>query len=149
MWDRAAHIGYNRSVNAKEIAGRLTAVSQFMSRVLRKNVRPDNRELVVYARTTYCPYLDIARKVFKKYRIATREIMIDQDVSAAEKVIAWTGFRSVPTIISAETGMDVPYTEPEPLAPGASPRGVNRGPMITEASTEDLEAWLRQEGFLK
>ncbi len=110
---------------------------------------PADRELVVYGRTTYCPYLVTARTVFAKHRITTREIMIDLDADAAGRVVAWTGYRSVPTIVAAGPGQDVPYADPAPLAAGASPRGINRGAMITEPSAEELEAWLRQEGFLK
>ena len=35
-----------------------------------------------------------------------------------------------------------------PLAPGTSPRGINRGSMITEANIEQLEMWLVQHGFI-
>jgi glutaredoxin len=87
-----------------------------------------DKELIVYARTTYCPYLDIARAVLAEYSVAYREIMIDKDETAAKRVVDWTGFRSVPTLLVAERGHDVPFQEPEPIAQGASPRGLDPRP---------------------
>jgi len=124
-------------------------MGQLLRQWLGKRSVPNNRELVVYSRAAGCPYQDTAYGVFKKLRVTFREIMIDKDEAAAARVVAWTGFRSVPTIVAAEPGMDVPYTEPAHLEAGASPRGINRGAIITEASAEQLEAWLKQEGFLK
>jgi hypothetical protein len=77
-----------------------------------------------------------------------RDIMIDQNEEAARRVKSWTGFQSVPTIIVARRGEDVPYEEPAPLPVGGSPRGVDRGSMITEPSEEDLVNWLKHNGFI-
>ncbi|NDJ53649.1 MAG: glutaredoxin family protein [Chloroflexi bacterium] len=103
-----------------------------------------DRELVVYGRTTFCPYLSIAERVFEKHGLSPRIIMIDEDETALERVVAWTGFKSVPTMIMAKLGDDLPFEEPSPLEPGASPKGIDRGSMITEANAEQLEAWLRK-----
>ena len=75
-------------------------------------------------------------------------IMIDQDEAAARRVIEWTGFRSVPTILVAERGKDVPYEAPAPLEHGASPRGIDRGVMITEANEDELIPWLKRHKFI-
>jgi glutaredoxin len=107
-----------------------------------------DKELVMYSRTTYCPYLSTARRVLSKYDIPYREIMINEDETALQRVLDWTGFRSVPTIILAEPGEDLPFEEPQPLKEGDSPRGVDRGSMITEPSSYDLEKWLRKHGFI-
>lgn len=109
---------------------------------------PSDKELVVYGRTTYCPYLDTAHEVLSAHKIAFREIMIDQDPAAAERVVAWTGFRSVPTILVAMHRQDVPFEAPALLPAGASPRGIDRGSMITEASADELTAWLKRHGFI-
>jgi len=106
------------------------------------------RELIVYGRTTYCPFLDVAHKVLAEHQVPYREIMIDQDPDAADRVVAWTGFRSVPTLLIAEPGQVVPAEEPAPLEKGASPRGIDRGSMITEASAEELARWLKRHGFI-
>jgi glutaredoxin len=105
-------------------------------------------ELVMYARSFGCPYQDVAARVLADRHVTYRTIMIDEDLEARDRVVAWTGFRSVPTIVAALPGEVLPYQEPEPLPSGASPRGVNRGPMITEATEKELVAWLKQEGFI-
>src|SRR5512139_3662909 len=97
---------------------------------------PTDKELVVYARSTYCPYIAKAKRVFEQYQVPHREIMIDQSEEATKRVEGWTGFRSVPTIIVARKGEDVPYEDPAPLPAGGSPRGVDRGSMITEPYEE-------------
>jgi glutaredoxin len=107
-----------------------------------------NKELVVYSRTSFCPYVQKARRVFKKYDLSIREIMTDQDPEALERVLNWTGYKSVPTIVVANPGEVLPYEEPAPLAKGGSPRGVDRGVMITEPYEDELEAWLQKHGFI-
>ena len=104
------------------------------------------RELVMYARTTGCPYQSIAARVFVRYEIPHRIIWIDQDDDALRRVVAWTGFRSVPTLVVAEPGEVLPYEEPEPIT--GSPRGIDRGAMLTEATEGELVRWLIKHGFL-
>lgn len=108
----------------------------------------DDKELVMYSRSTGCPYVSIARRVLDGYSVPYREIYIDKDPQAKQRVLAWTGFLSVPTLVVAQPGEILPYTDFQPLAQGASPRGVDRGPMLTEASSEQLERWLAKHGFI-
>ena len=107
-----------------------------------------DKELVVYARTTYCTFLSTTRRVLNRHDVSYREIMINEDETAMQRVLDWTGFQSVPTIILAEPGEDLPYEEPKPLKKGDSPRGVDRGSMITEPGSFELEKWLRKHGFI-
>lgn len=109
---------------------------------------PTDKELVVYARSTYCPYIAKAQRVFEQYNVPHRDILIDESEEATRRVEGWTGYRSVPTIIVARRGEDVPYEDPTPLPVGGSPRSVDRGSMITEPSEEDLVSWLRRNGFI-
>lgn len=109
----------------------------------------NERDLVMYTRTAGCPFVSTAKRVLHEHRIPYREIFIDKDPEARERVLAWTGFLSVPTLIVAEPGEDLPYTEFSPLPAGESPRGIDRGPMLTEATTGELEAWLIKHGFIK
>jgi glutaredoxin len=109
---------------------------------------PEGKEIVVYARSTYCPYQARANRVFARYGLKPREILIDLDDQALARVLNWTGFRSVPTIVVARLGEDLPYEEPAPLPKGDSPRGIDRGSMITEAGEEELTAWLVKHGFV-
>jgi glutaredoxin len=106
-------------------------------------------ELVMYNRTTDCPYVRTAKRVLDRENISYREIFIDEDPDAQQRVIDWTGFQSVPTIIVARPGEDLPYEDPAPLDPGASPKGIDRGSMITEPGEIKLEKWLRKHGFMK
>lgn len=107
-----------------------------------------DKELVVYTRTLGCPFVTIAKRVLKKYNIAYREIFIDKDQAARQRVLDWTGFLSVPTLVIAQPGGELPITEPLPLAKGTSPQGIDRGDMITEPREPQLVAWLGKHGFI-
>ncbi|MEN8098383.1 MAG: glutaredoxin family protein [Chloroflexota bacterium] len=105
-------------------------------------------DLVMYSRLFACPFVKRAKRYLEKNKIKYSEILIDKDDSARDLVVSWTGFESVPTIIVANPGETLPASLPEPLASGASPRGVNRGSMITEPSNRELEEWLRQHHII-
>jgi glutaredoxin len=107
-----------------------------------------DKELVMYSRTLGCPYIAIAKKTLSKYNVSFREIFIDKDDKARQYVLSWTGFLSVPTLIVANAGNKLPYQAPAPLEKGQSPRGINRGTIITEASRDELIEWLAQHKFL-
>lgn len=109
----------------------------------------EDKELVVYTRSTYCPYQAKANRVFERYSLSPRTILIDQDQKMEQRVINWTGFKSVPTIIVAHAGEDLPVDEPAYLEKGSSPRGIDRGAMITEATEEQLTDWLVKHGFVE
>ena len=106
------------------------------------------KQLVMYSRTTGCPFITVAKRVLDDHALSYLEIFIDKDMEARRWVQEWTGFLSVPTLVVAEAGDVLPYQMPTPLAPGMSPRGINRGTMITEANIEQLETWLIQHGFV-
>lgn len=106
------------------------------------------KHLVMYSRTTGCPFITVAKRVLDDYGISYEEIFIDKDMDARQRVLTWTGFLSVPTLVAATDGSSLPYIEPSPLPTGASPRGINRGAMITEGSVDQLKDWLVQNGFL-
>jgi glutaredoxin len=108
-----------------------------------------DKELVVYTRTKSCPYWSMARRALEKHRLPYRTILVDEDEAARQRVIEWTGFEAVPTIVVARRGEDLPYEPPEPLEADQSPRGLDRGSMITEANTHRLEKWLRRHGFIE
>ena len=105
-------------------------------------------ELVMYSRSTSCMFVSLAKRVLGGLNVPYRELMIDENPVYRQRVLDWTGFLSVPTLIIAEVGADLPYEPPAPLEKGASPRGVNRGSMLTEASEPELIAWLRQHELL-
>lgn len=106
------------------------------------------KRLVMYVRRNFCPYVGIARNVLDELGVPYHEIDIDGDGSARDRVYRWTGFLSVPTLIVAQAGELVPYEEFSPLPRGHSPRGIDRGPMITEPSSGELIAWLEKHHLI-
>jgi glutaredoxin len=107
------------------------------------------KELVMYARSSSCPFVSLAKRVLNDYHVPYREIHIDRDSTARQRVLEWTGFLSVPTLVVARPGEDLPYEPQAALPAGHSPRGINRGTMITEPSMDDLTQWLLQHGFIE
>ena len=104
------------------------------------------KALVMYSRTSSCPFVTVAKRVLTEYKVPYQEIYIDRDPEARQRVLDWTGFLSVPTIIASEDGV-LPVEEPASLAKGTSPRGLDRGAMITEPNMVQLKAWLVKHGF--
>ena len=105
--------------------------------------------LVVYTRTRYCPDVERATTRLAELDLKYDEINIEEDLEAAQRVEGWTGFHSVPTIVVAQEGASVPLEDPAPLPSGSSPRGIDRGYIITEPSNDQLDAYLRKHGFLR
>jgi glutaredoxin len=108
-----------------------------------------DKELVMYVRSFYCPTVALARDLLKRYEVPYREIDIDADPEMAERVKTWTHHLSVPTIVVAEPGADVPFTDFLPRPTDRSIKGYDRGPMITEPNNRALENWLHKHGFLE
>jgi len=106
-------------------------------------------ELVMYSRSTPCPFVSLARRVLERENVAYRELYIDQDKTAEQRVLEWTGFLSVPTLIIATLGDDLPTEPPMPLVKGASPRGIDRGAMLTEPGEDQLVSWLRRHALIQ
>ncbi len=107
------------------------------------------KELIMYTRTMGCPFVNVAKKVLKEQNVIYQEVFIDKDKEAKENVLTWTGFLSVPTLVVAEAGSVLPMEEPTALPKGESPRGIDRGAMITEPSRNELEAWLTKHQLIK
>ena len=106
------------------------------------------KELVMYSRTTSCPFVTLAKRVLDDYHVPYRELYIDRDAQVRQRVLNWTGFLSVPTLVVALPGEDEPYEPQAPLEAGRSPRGIDRGTMITEPSIDELAHWLQRHGFI-
>lgn len=103
--------------------------------------------LLMYSRSLSCPFVTLAKKVLDDHQIPYQEVYIDRDHEARERVLTWTGFLSVPTLVATETGSRLPYEAPSHLPAGESPRGIDRGAMITEPNIEQLKAWLIKHQF--
>lgn len=107
-----------------------------------------DKHLILYSRAVPCPDCDRAKRFLDESRVPYTEIMIDLDPEANARVEQWTGFRSVPTLVVTRPGELLPLVEPRPLEPGRSPRGLDRGPLITEPDMVSLKHWLALHGFL-
>jgi glutaredoxin len=98
-------------------------------------------------RTTGCPMSTLARRVLDDYGVKYHELYYNFNEDAKARLMKHVGFLSVPTLYVAETGSEEPATEPLPVE-ADSPRGMDRGSMITEPSEPQLLAWLRKHGML-
>jgi glutaredoxin len=105
-------------------------------------------ELVMYTRSTGCPFVTLATRVLDESGVPYREIYIDKNPIARDRVRDWTGFLSVPTLVVAAPGEDLPIEVPPPLPEGKSPQGIDRDTMITEPREPQLRAWLQKNGFI-
>jgi glutaredoxin len=109
---------------------------------------PVHKEIVMYTRGGFCPDVSLARRAFQRWRLPYREINIREDSEAHQRCLEWNGCLAMPVIIITRPGEDVPIKPPTPLGPGQSPRDVDRGYMITEASKEGLQTFLTRHNFL-
>jgi len=72
---------------------------------------------------------------------------INVDAEAHRKVVEWTGHQSVPTLVIApDDGVD-PVRAPDALPPGRGPRGIDRGTMLTEPASGQVDAFLERNGI--
>ena len=108
---------------------------------------PD-KALIMYSRTIPCPDCERARQLLDDLAVPYREVMIDLDPAARGLVENLTGHHSVPTLVVARPGEGTPFPEPNPLEQGRSPRGVDRGTVITEPDMVSLRRWLMGHGFV-
>jgi len=103
--------------------------------------------LVVYVRSSFCPDVARWRRWVAEHPLEHLEIDIDRDDAAYEKVLAWTGHESVPTLVIApEDGLD-PVEKPAPLPGGRRPRAVDRGTMLTEPNPSQIGPFLERHGI--
>jgi glutaredoxin len=107
------------------------------------------KEIVMYTRGGFCPDVSRARRAFQRWKLPYREINVREDPTAHERCLEWNGCLAMPVVVIARAGEDVPIETPAPLDPGKSPRDVDRGCMITEASRKGLQAFLIRHGFLE
>jgi glutaredoxin len=102
--------------------------------------------LVVYVRSSFCPDVWRWQRWVSQHELDFFELDIDADPQAYARVIEWTGHESVPTLVIAPDDGLEPIEEPSPR-PGRSPRGVDRGTMLTEPNPGQVEAFLDRWGI--
>jgi glutaredoxin len=106
-----------------------------------------SRRIVVYM-SPWCYTSKDTQSALNEWGVPATFINIKEDQAAAARVRGWVGFESVPTIVIAEGESVEPFEAPALLAAGSSPRGVDRGSMMTEATRNQLRAWLVKHEFL-
>lgn len=109
---------------------------------------PGDKELVVYVRGGFCPDISRARRLLERWQVPYREVNVSKDGMAEQRCQAWNHCLAMPVIVVAHPGEDTPIEPPTPLEPGRSPRDVDRGTMISEASEAGLQTFLERHGFL-
>ena len=103
--------------------------------------------LVVYGRSMPCPDMFRWHRWLAEHPVEFVAFDIDSDDEAYRKVLAWTGHESVPTLVIApDDGVD-PIEPPVPLPPGRSPRGFDRGTMLTEPNPGQVASFLERHGI--
>ena len=105
------------------------------------------KRVVVYM-SPWCYTSQDTQRALSDWGVPAAFINIKEDRAAADRVKTWTGFESVPTVIIAEGESVEPFEPPAPLPARGSPRGVDRGSLITEANRQQLRAWLVKHGVL-
>jgi glutaredoxin len=106
-----------------------------------------SREVVVYM-SPWCSSSADTQRALNEWGVPAKFVNIKEDRAAANRLREMVGFESVPTVILAEMGSVEPCEPPAVLSKGSSPRGVDRGSVITEASRVQLRSWLVKQGFL-
>lgn len=106
-----------------------------------------SKRVVVYM-SPWCSSSSDTQRALNEWHVPATFINIKEDRGAAARVKAWVGFESVPTVVIAEEDCLEPYEQPASLAPNSSPRGIDRGSMLTEANRVQLRAWLVKHGLL-
>jgi glutaredoxin len=104
--------------------------------------------LVFVNRSIGCPLSTLARRILEDHAVDYLERWYDTEPDVKSRLLQWTGFLSVPTLYVAGDNTNEPVEPPEPLDRGASPRGIDRGSMLTEPSADQLLAWLVRHGFV-
>ncbi len=104
--------------------------------------------LVLYMSPWCINCLD-TQEALAEWRVEHVVVDIKKDRAAAGRVRTWTGFESVPTLVIAEADSVDPCPPPAPLPAGSSPRGIDRGTMLTEPNRKQLRAWLVKNGILE
>ncbi|MGQ9489818.1 MAG: glutaredoxin family protein [Anaerolineae bacterium] len=106
-----------------------------------------SKQIVVYV-SPWCYSSQDTERALNEWGVPARFINIKEDLVAAARLKGWVGFESVPTVVLAEGDSLEPCEPPAPLSAGKSPRGIDRGSMITEATRAQLRNWLVRHGIL-
>ncbi len=105
------------------------------------------KRIVVYM-SPWCSSSADTQRALAEWGVPATFLNIKEDRAAATRLREMVGFESVPTVVLADEGSVEPCEPPTALPKGSSPRGVDRGSLITEASRVQLRSWLVKQGML-
>jgi glutaredoxin len=105
------------------------------------------KEIVMYTRGGFCPDVSRARRALQLWQLPYREINIRKDPQAHQRCLDWNACLAMPVIVITRPGQDVPIEPPSALGPDQSPRDLDRGHVISEASKQGLRTFLVRHGF--
>lgn len=106
-----------------------------------------SKRLVIYM-SPWCSTSADTQRALKEWNVPATAVNMKEDRAAAARVREWVGFESSPTLLIAEGDSLEPCEPPAPLPAGKSPRGIDRGVMLTEPTRPQLRAWLIKHGML-
>jgi len=103
--------------------------------------------LVVYGSSVPCPDMARFQWWLQRHEVDAIEFVdIHRQEWAYDRVVAWTGHASVPTlVIAADDGLD-PIEDPLPLD-GQRARAFDRGTMLTEPNPGQIVEFLQRHGI--
>jgi glutaredoxin len=104
-------------------------------------------DLVVYAKTTFCPDWINTRAWLENWNTPFRVVFMDMDEEIAARLDNWLGTRTVPTLVIAERNSLDPISEPA-SADLSNLRDTDRGSMMHEPEEASLHAFLVRNGIL-
>jgi glutaredoxin len=107
-----------------------------------------DKEIVMITRGGFCTDVVRTHRALQRWRLPYREINIRKDPEAQQRCLEWNHNLSMPVIVIARQGEDVPIEPPLPLEPEQSPRDLDRGYLIAEPGKQGLQSFLARHGFL-
>lgn len=106
-----------------------------------------DKEIVMYTRGGFCTDVVRAHRALQRWRLPYREINIRENSQARHRCLEWNRNLSMPVIVIARQGEDVPIEPPLPLEPEQNPSDLDRGYLITEPGKQGLQSFLTRHGF--
>lgn len=106
-----------------------------------------SKRVVVYM-SPWCSSSADTQRALNEWGVSATFVNIKEDRAAATRLRDMVGFESVPTVVVADEGSLEPCEAPAALPKGSSPRGVDRGSIMTEGTRVQLRAWLVKQGIL-
>jgi len=104
--------------------------------------------LVVYGSSVPCPDMARFQWWLQRFQVPGMVMLdIHHDEEAYDKVVAWTGHASVPTLVIApDDGFD-PIEPPEPITAGKRVRAFDRGTVLTEPNPGQIADFIQRHGI--